>query len=244
MIFKGDIVMKKKKENNKNKLLTIACLCSIACAFTLVSVNTVKNTKMKQEAIRTNEQITAKYEIDKQIKENNEMLLDYENKMVSENINAQEESTLPENSITLNENPIKEASVPVSNGKIIAEYTDTVLVFNEMYGDYRTHNGVDISAPLNSAVMSVKKGIVVKNEFDYEEGYIVEIEHDDGVVSVYKNLDSDKIVKVGQVVNAGDTIGTIGKSGVFESNLEPHLHFEIREEDIEINPEEYMKITE
>ena len=63
MSLKGDIVMK------KNKLLTIACLCSIACAFTLVSVNTVKNTKLKQEAIRTNEQISAKHELNKQIKE-------------------------------------------------------------------------------------------------------------------------------------------------------------------------------
>lgn len=233
----------------KNKLLTIACLCSVACAFTLVAVNTVKNTKMKQEAIRTNEQITAKYEIDKQIRENNEMLVDYENKEVSEAVSSKnevinEEKEKDEIEEIKETKEKKEESVPVSNGKIIAEYTDSVLVFNEMYEDYRTHNGVDISAPLNSPVMSVKKGIVIKNEFDYEEGYIVEIEHDDGVVSVYKNLDSDKIVKVGQVVNAGDTIGTIGKSAIFESNETPHLHFEIREDNVEINPEEYVKVTE
>ncbi len=229
MSLKGDIVMK------KNKLLTIACLCSVACAFTLVSVNTVKNTKLKQEAIRTNEQISAKYELNKQIKEKStksETVLENVNTDVSLNDTKKEEIV------------IKDVSVPVKSGKIIAEFTDTVLVFNEMYGDYRTHNGVDILAPLNSPVLAVKKGIITKNEFDYEEGYIVEIEHDDGVVSVYKNLDSDKIVKVGQVVNAGDTIGTIGKSGVFEANLEPHLHFEVREENIEINPVEYTKITE
>ena len=230
MSLKGDIVMK------KNKLLTIACLCSIACAFTLVSVNTVKNTKLKQEAIRTNEQISAKHELNKQIKEKSEI----KSKTVSENINPD----VSLNDIKKEEIEIKDVSVPVKNGEIIAEFTDTVLVFNEMYGDYRTHNGVDISAPLNSPVLAVKKGIITKNEFDYEEGYIVEIEHDDGVVSVYKNLDSDKIVKVGQVVNAGDTIGTIGKSGVFEANLEPHLHFEVREENIEINPVEYVEVTE
>ena len=183
----------------KNKLLTIACLCSIACAFTLVSVNTVKNTKIRQEAIRTNEQISARHEFNKQIKEKNETKV--ENVTVSENIN----SNAPANEVKKEEAQIKESSVPVKNGKMIAEFTDTVLVFNEMYEDYRTHNGVDISAPLNSPVLAVKKGIITKNEFDYEEGYIVEIEHDDGVVSVYKNLDSDKIVKVGQVVNAGDT---------------------------------------
>ncbi len=235
--------MNKKKENKKNRFFTIACLCSIACAFTLVSVNTVKNTKMRQEAIRTNEQITAKYEIDKQIKQKNENFSDFESKTVSENTNPDNEALLSENNAATEEK-INQVSVPVTSGKLIGQYTDTILVFNEMYDDYRTHNGIDIAAPLNTAVMSVKKGVVIKNEFDYEEGYTVEIEHDDGVISVYKNLDSDKIVKVGQVVNAGDTIGTIGKSAVFESNMEPHLHFEIREENIEINPEDYIKITE
>ncbi len=227
-----------KKFKSGNKLLTIVCLCSVACAFTLVSVNTVRNTKLKNESIKANERISAKYELEKSAEKINQN--DEKTPVFSQTQIKKEENTAQVN----NEQKIPEVSLPVKDGKIIKEFTDTVLVFNEMYGDYRTHNGTDIASNLNSPVMAVKKGIVIKNEFDYEEGFIVEIEHDDGVVSVYKNLDSDKIVKTGQVVNAGDTIGTVGDSAIFEKNMPPHLHFEIREENVEINPADYIKLTD
>ncbi len=222
----------------KINLVTIACLCTVACAFTLVAVNTSKNNRLKEEAIKVNEEISAKYE-----QPSNEKITISENKPLKQTIPIAPASEKTEE-ITEEANVEKETSLPVLNGKIIGEYTDSVLVFHEMYGDYRTHNGVDISSPLNSPVMSVKNGIVVKNEFDYEDGYIVEIEHDDGIVSVYKNLDSDKIVKVGQVVAAGETIGTIGQSAVSESHLQPHLHFEVKEDNVEINPSDYVTLTE
>ena len=46
---------------------------------------------------------------------------------------------------------------------------------------------------------------------------------------------------VGKVVSAGETIGGVGTSGVFESHLNPHLHFEILEDNVEMNPSDSLQ---
>ena len=149
------------------------------------------------------------------------------------------EEEVKEEPVVLQDEP-DEYFMPVVGGEIINEFTDSVLVFNETYDDYRTHLGIDIKAEQNTPVISMKDGIIIKSEEDFEEGYVVHIEHEDGLVSVYKNLSTNELAPVGKVVSAGETIGGVGASGIFESHLGAHLHFEILEDNVEMNPNDYL----
>ena len=218
--------------------LSVVCLCAVACTFTFVAVNTSKNNQKRREVIKANEQIS------QQVLKNNEETAKNTEEINPENKVSEEVSNEIISANVEEKEFVREVYPPIYGGETITPYTDSVLVFNETYDDYRTHNGIDIKAKENTPVMAVKKGIIIKNEYDFEDGYTVEIEHDDGVVSVYKNLESDKIVNVGQVVTAGETIGMVGRSAVSEGHLEPHLHFEIKEDNVEINPEDYVSLSE
>ena len=133
--------------------------------------------------------------------------------------------------------------LPAMGSEIIGEYTGEVLVFHQTYGDYRAHVGLDFSGEKNTPVSAVADGIITKNYFDYEHGYTVEIEHDDKLVSIYRNLSSDKMAQVGQVVRQGDVIGAMGDSGISENHLPYHLHFELQQDGVSVNPRDYFETS-
>ena len=133
--------------------------------------------------------------------------------------------------------------LPATGAEIIGEYTEDMLVFHETYGDYRAHTGLDFAGNKNAPVCAVADGIIVKNYFDYEDGYTVEIEHNDGINSIYKNLSSDKMAQVGQVVRQGDVIGAMGDTGISESHLSYHLHFELTKDGETVNPRELFQAS-
>ncbi len=114
-------------------------------------------------------------------------------------------------------------------GEIIKGYYADSLVFSETMQDYRTHSGVDISGKLGEKVCAYTDGVVSKIENDPFMGTTVEISHEGGVVSVYKNLSAElpEGIAVGVSVQAGDVIGLIGETAILEVGDEPHLHFEI-----------------
>lgn len=87
------------------------------------------------------------------------------------------------------------------------------------------HEGVDISAPSGTPVVSVTDGvIVVAGESDDGYGIKVVIDHGGGLASVYAHL-SVVQVGVGQAVAAGQRIGLVGSTG---RSTGPHLHYELR----------------
>lgn len=218
--------------NKKSIYTTVCSLCAVACAFTVVSVNTSKTNKERKEALKSNEEIIEEPSLPT-VPKNSLVKKEEPVQNITEPVPKPVE-TEPENESEI------ELLSPVSNGKIGKTFSDTALVFSETYNDYRTHNGIDLEAKKDSPVSAVFKGTIIKNEFDYQDGYTVEIEHENGLVSVYKNLSNDKTVRVGQVVETGETIGTIGNTGISESNEESHLHFELREDNVEIDPQLYI----
>lgn len=93
------------------------------------------------------------------------------------------------------------------------------------------HCGVDIGGRLGSVVHAAAAGRVVRvvTDPDRRAGRFVAIEHDFGLVSFYMHLHEIRFdLSVGQRVGAGEPIGTLGRSGVFNSG--PHLHFAISQE--------------
>jgi len=87
------------------------------------------------------------------------------------------------------------------------------------------HEGIDISAPGGTPVLSVTDGVVViSGESDDGYGIKVVVDHGGGLASVYAHLSSSS-VGVGQPVTAGQRIGLVGSTG---RSTGDHLHYELR----------------
>jgi len=99
------------------------------------------------------------------------------------------------------------------------------------------HFGIDIVAPKNEAIKATLDGTVIFAEWTVETGYVIQMQHADNIVSIYKH-NSVLHKNVGDYVKAGEVIAIVGNSGEFSSG--PHLHFELWYNGIPINPEEYM----
>ncbi len=126
-------------------------------------------------------------------------------------------------------------------GEILNECSPDKLKKSKTFGDWRTHNGVDFKAESGAPVNAAASGTVLRSEYDAMMGYIVTILHDDGYETLYANLTSNEMVEVGQKVNAGECIGSVGDSAVFEKLEDSHLHFELIKSGDYLNPMEYIK---
>tara|TARA_Y100000758_G_scaffold130336_1_gene92108 strand:+ start:1750 stop:2607 length:858 start_codon:yes stop_codon:yes gene_type:complete len=95
------------------------------------------------------------------------------------------------------------------------------------------HFGVDITLPENSAVYSVSDGRVLFAEWTSETGFVIIIEHLNGLTSVYKHNSSLSKTQ-GEHVRRGEVIGFSGNTGELTSG--PHLHFELWFEGDPVDP--------
>ncbi len=99
------------------------------------------------------------------------------------------------------------------------------------------HFGVDIVSDPNARISSVLEGTVIFSGWTLETGYVIYIQHDADLVSVYKH-NAELLKTTGDKVKAGEAIAIIGNSG--ELTTGPHLHFELWHRGIAINPEQYI----
>lgn len=72
-------------------------------------------------------------------------------------------------------------------------------------------------------------------------GLTITIVHPSGYKTIYSNLLSSEFVQEGDVVEKGQTIGTVGESASFEVSDDPHLHFEIMKDAEYLNPTIYLR---
>jgi murein DD-endopeptidase MepM/ murein hydrolase activator NlpD len=96
-----------------------------------------------------------------------------------------------------------------------------------------THRGIDITGEIGTPIVAVADGTVVEAKYSrIGYGNRVSIHHANGYNTLYAHLDSIK-VNIGDRVNIGDTIATLGSSGM---STGPHLHYEIRKHGVAIDP--------
>lgn len=125
-------------------------------------------------------------------------------------------------------------------GAIIADFSVEALAYDETMGDWRTHNGLDIAAPLGTQVLAAANGTVSAIRQDDMMGTIVEIDHGEGLVSRYANLAAAPTVSVGDSVRTGDIIGSVGETAAAESGREAHLHYTLLKDGQAMNPADYL----
>ena len=130
--------------------------------------------------------------------------------------------------------------VPVS-GEILKDFAEDTLTYSKTLDEWTTHLGIDIKAEKTSVVKAAEKGKIESIKNDPRYGLTVVIEHQDGFKTVYSNLLTTEFVAVGDEVEKGQTIGTVGQSASFETLDESHLHFEMYKDGIPVNPTIYFK---
>ncbi len=99
------------------------------------------------------------------------------------------------------------------------------------------HFGVDLVSDPNARISAILEGTVIFSGWTLETGYVMYIQHDADLVSVYKH-NAELLKSTGDKVRAGEAIAIIGNSGEFSTG--PHLHFELWHRGNAINPEQYI----
>jgi murein DD-endopeptidase MepM/ murein hydrolase activator NlpD len=99
------------------------------------------------------------------------------------------------------------------------------------------HFGVDVASSENESVKATLDGTVISSGWNPEDGYVIQVQHSNNLISVYKH-NAALLKKTGQFVKAGEPIAIIGNSG--EHSTGPHVHFEIWYNGAPVDPQEYV----
>lgn len=131
-------------------------------------------------------------------------------------------------------------SMPVE-GEVIKEFAKDKLVYSDTLKEWVTHAGIDIKSEKTTIVKASEEGTIKSIKNDPRYGLTVVIEHNNGFSTVYSNLLTAEFVTAGESVKKGQTIGTVGNTATFEISDESHLHFEILKDNVQIDPNMYIK---
>jgi murein DD-endopeptidase MepM/ murein hydrolase activator NlpD len=115
-------------------------------------------------------------------------------------------------------------------GWVTAEFNE------ELPGREKKHTGLDIAAALGTTILTAASGKVVFSGWDRDLGMVVIVDHQNGLSTLYGHC-SRAMVKEGDVVFQGQAIAQLGNTG---QSSAPHVHFEIRENDIAVDPRNYL----
>ena len=126
-------------------------------------------------------------------------------------------------------------------GDIMKEYAKENLLFSETLQEWVIHTGIDIKADKTTVVKSAEAGTVKSIKNDPRYGLTIVVEHDNGFQTVYSNLLTSEFVVEGEKVEKEQSLGTVGNTAAFESSDEPHLHFEILKDNVQVDPSIYLK---
>lgn len=159
------------------------------------------------------------------------------------NQSGEGENKNPDDTKNQNEKPIAIVFAnPVENVDIIQDYSMESLVWNSTLKHYAVHNGMDFAGAEGTNVMCVYDGVVTDISYDALNGNMVTIKHDDKLYSTYSSL-NEPVVKVGQTVNKGAIIGTMGTTATAEYSLGSHVHFSVIENGNVIDPKTYLTVS-
>ena len=101
----------------------------------------------------------------------------------------------------------------------------------------KKHFGIDVAASPNESVLATLDGMVVLATYTADTGYLIQVQHAQNLVSVYKHC-GILLKQVGDVVKAGEAIALVGNTG--EKTTGPHLHFEIWNRGRALDPTKYI----
>lgn len=136
----------------------------------------------------------------------------------------------------LNENQIISSSL-LSNAPDFPSFYPLDGTLTQEFSTENGHFGIDIAAKEQTEFRSIADGTVVNTGWTINYGYVIYVQHSNGIMSVYKHA-AKLLKKQGDVVLKGDLLGLIGDNGVLSSGS--HLHLEIWKNGVPQNPLMYL----
>jgi murein DD-endopeptidase MepM/ murein hydrolase activator NlpD len=126
------------------------------------------------------------------------------------------------------------SSMPLANTYISAPFGNRI---DPITGGHEFHKGLDLDGKTGDPIHAAADGIVVRADFDAGGyGNVIDIDHGNGYATRYGHC-SKLLVKVGDLVHAGDVIANVGSTGHATG---PHLHFEVWINGAPVNPQPYL----
>jgi len=111
-------------------------------------------------------------------------------------------------------------------------------IISGKYDPRTRHFGTDIVTKPKSPVSAALDGTVIFTGWTMETGFVIEIQHPNNIVSVYKH-NANLLKETGDIVRAGELISIVGNSGELYTSG-PHLHFEIWYKGSPLDPEKHI----
>ncbi len=127
-----------------------------------------------------------------------------------------------------------ESSAGIGGGTLFPPVNGTIT---QGYDAQQRHFAVDVVAKIDTPVKAVADGIVIFSEWTADTGYVLIIEHEEGLLSVYKHNGSLN-KNQGDLVRSGEVIASVGNTGHLTTG--PHLHFELWDDGAPIDPRNFV----
>lgn len=247
------------RENNKKKekifekrgffvtIIVAMSIIVIAVVMNMIVPNDVKKESFDQEtwnqAVKESAKVNDFYSANSETKKMSPV--EQENEDVKSK--KADESVLTANETDVDDVNTKEAKTvlfekPIS-GEIIKDYSVDELLYSDTMQDWRVHEGLDFSAEEGADVRAVADGVIEAVMEDGMLGTCVIISHNDGLKSLYGNLQEGSPSLVGTQVKTGDVIAKAGNTAVLEISDRPHIHFEVLKGDERLNPHDFISDT-
>lgn len=128
------------------------------------------------------------------------------------------------------------AMQPIDNRQLTRFNTIFGMRKHPIHGDWRNHNGLDLTADMGTPVYATGDGIVIEAKYNGGYGNVIFLSHGYGFETRYAHLSKFKVMN-GQRVKRGDLIGYVGNTGL---STNPHLHYEVLYNNKWINPIYFM----
>ncbi|MPQ42546.1 M23 family metallopeptidase [Clostridium tarantellae] len=254
-----------KKQRFKNFIkkegfyvILFVCICVVATVAAFTAKNDVKQPESsiaeKDETYVESDNSKFEFENAELVEEENEEKENEEKETStkpedkvepnkSKDEGKKEESKKQDNSIQTSANVKVEYVSPVKDGKVTRSYNLQPRIENEGK-TASVYKGVDIEAAVGTEVKAIADGKVLEaRQGDSKEGFFVKLEHSNGVVSMYANLDKDLKVKVGDNVNQGLVLGNVGstvKTNPQDRVSSEYLLFHVEKSNEPIDPQQLL----
>ena len=130
---------------------------------------------------------------------------------------------------------------PISVETCSVDY-DAIYVSDTTDFIYR-HKAVDFAAEAGTEVYAMAGGTVADISLSEELGNLVTIDHGNGLTTTYRFIEPTESLKEGAKVEKGAVIGTVAEAYGSEAADGTHLHLEIAEDGVSVDPNEYLDLT-
>jgi len=128
-------------------------------------------------------------------------------------------------------------------GDIVMDFAMDRLIYDATLDQWRTNDSVAIAASSGDSVRAAASGIIKDITESRQFGQTVVIDHGNGWLTTYSQLDPDVVVNIGDVVSRGQIIGSVGSPSIFGSLLGYHVNFAITNNETPIDPNTLLTTT-